>query len=517
MHQDRVKKISNGLINLFLMPLIVIALLGSLSLIVPAFQGMSSLAIKLVTGLCFIGLVIAISQPLRQVCRKLITGLYAKGYPHRRVLMWVVIVLTLCWQLAIIYLLSGQNAYDTGKIMDAAINGAQAHQTYFSLNQNTLLLLFIERGFWLMTGQPSLTTFVIYANVINLILIDGGFLMLAYSVNRLFGKQYQSALFVIGELLFLLSPWVAVPYTDTWAFFLTAAIVAISVSYVNNHKTWCKYVLAVMMGLTVTMAYLIKPSIVIALAAFCIIGIFRFFNNHERHLRSVVLISMLLVVIGFGASFTAYKSFIEQQSFVTIDKKMGHPMIHFIAIGMHGTGAYNYPDAELDVSIKSPKKRQQANAKLIKERIQGFNGWTNYQRFITKKQVNNIADGTFSWGADVQIDTNQANSHARNQTIIRRLFAKQGHTRENTYEYQFVAQLIWSVCLALIVFTISSETWRVQVFKYGVVGFMLFLLIFEGGRSRYVVQFLPLMMVLSTVGAVNLMTKLRARQALKRD
>lgn len=517
MHQDRVKKISNGLINLFLIPLVVTALLGSLALIVPAFQGMSGLAVKLVTGLGVIGVVIVISQPVRRACHKLVTGLYAKGYPHRRVLMWVVIVLTLCWQLAVIYLLSGQNAYDTGKIMDAAINGAQAHRTYFSLNQNTLLLLFLERGFWFMTGRPSISTFVVYANVINLILIDSGFWLLVHPVKRLFGKQHQVVLVVIGELLFLLSPWVAVPYTDTWAFFLTAAIVALGVSYFNSSKTWQKYVWAILMGLTVTLAYLLKPSVVIALAAFCLIGLFRLINNHQFRPRLVVLISMLLVVIGFGASFTAYKSFIQHQDFVTIDKKMGHPMIHFIAIGMHGTGAYNYPDAELDVTIKSPKKRQQANVKLIKERIKGFHGWPNYQRFITKKQVNNIADGTFAWGTDVQIDTNQANSHVRNQTIIRRLFAKQGQTRGNTYEYRFIAQLVWSVCLGLILFTVGSETWRVQFFKYGVVGFMLFLLIFEGGRSRYVVQFLPLMMVLATVGAVNLMTRIRSHQALKRD
>jgi len=37
----------------------------------------------------------------------------------------------------------------------------------------------------------------------------------------------------------------------------------------------------------------------------------------------------------------------------------------------------------------------------------------------------------------------------------------------------------------------------------------LFLLLFEGGRSRYMIQFLPVTMTLASVGAVSLMTKLK--------
>lgn len=181
-------------------------------------------------------------------------------------------------------------------------------------------------------------------------------------------------------------------------------------------------------------------------------------------------------------------------------------MVHFVAMGMTGNGGYNTADTEMDLKIKSPIKRRQKNIKLIRQRLKGFQGVTNYGKFLIQKQINNTADGSFSWGSDIVTKTNQSNSVTRNRTIIRKLYAKEGQTQPNTFEYRFFAQLVWSASLILILFTIKLDSWRIQFFKYGIVGFMLFLLIFEGGRSRYVIQFLPLVLVLATVGSVRLHT-----------
>jgi len=95
-----------------------------------------------------------------------------------------------------------------------------------------------------------------------------------------------------------------------------------------------------------------------------------------------------------------------------------------------------------------------------------------------------------------------------NHTVVRRLFAKHGTAQTNNFVYRFVAQLVWMAVLVALFFTISLSDWKVQLLKYGVVGFMLFLLIFEGGRSRYVIQFLPLILVLASVGGTRMMTTL---------
>lgn len=43
----------------------------------------------------------------------------------------------------------------------------------------------------------------------------------------------------------------------------------------------------------------------------------------------------------------------------------------------------------------------------------------------------------------------------------------------------------------------------VQLLKYTVIGFFVFLLLFEGGRSRYIIQFLPFLLILSSIGVDN--------------
>lgn len=67
--------------------------------------------------------------------------------------------------------------------------------------------------------------------------------------------------------------------------------------------------------------------------------------------------------------------------------------------------------------------------------------------------------------------------------------------------YKFFPQIIWVVALILILFaTIGDSHETLQLLKYTVVGGFMFLLLFEGGRSRYLIQFLPYLFTLAGLG-----------------
>ena len=74
--------------------------------------------------------------------------------------------------------------------------------------------------------------------------------------------------------------------------------------------------------------------------------------------------------------------------------------------------------------------------------------------------------------------------------------------------HKLTIQMIWLVVLIGILFSLRMNSFRIQLFKLSVLGGMLFLLIFEGGRSRYLIQFLPFLFVLSGAGMNNLFTAL---------
>lgn len=505
----QLKNVSNGLVNLFFIPLILITLLGGAPLILANFQGLSSIGIKVVDVIGLILILALICAPVRHAISKWSRPVVQLVKRYRRPLLWVLIVGTLLWQVAVVWLLSGFSAWDPGKIILAAIGQLPNPSPYFSNYPNTVFLLLLERGIWLVSGQPKLQTFIVILNFINIILIDSGVLMLRAVAKRWFGKQQAILLVVVSWVLIVMAPWIAMPYSDTWAFFLASLCLFLGNSLVNSHRWGYRAILAVGLGIAIILGYYIKPSLIIITIAALIVLVFKAIEQPKKLFNRTVLLSACLVIVGAGAGVLLDHAMIAHQDSVKIDSTQAHPLTHFVAMGMYGNGGFHRDDAVMDYFIKSPTARNQANVKLIHQRFRAFNGLTNYEKFLVRKQINNTADGSFGWGQEGQfLLTNKPNNKKLNHTVVRRLFAKHGTAQTNNFEYRFVAQLVWMAVLVALFFTISLSDWKVQLLKYGVVGFMLFLLIFEGGRSRYVIQFLPLILVLASVGGTRMMTTL---------
>jgi len=71
----------------------------------------------------------------------------------------------------------------------------------------------------------------------------------------------------------------------------------------------------------------------------------------------------------------------------------------------------------------------------------------------------------------------------------------------NMSGYKFFPQIIWVVALLFIFLaSIGDSVETLQLLKYTIVGGFVFLLLFEGGRSRYLIQFLPYLFTLAGVG-----------------
>ncbi len=91
---------------------------------------------------------------------------------------------------------------------------------YFSCNPNTFMLLAVEHWFWLIFGQPNMHTFVVMLNYVNIVLIDGGIVFLALAVKNLLWSTWGFWIsLIMGTLVFGITPWVSLPYSDNWAFF----------------------------------------------------------------------------------------------------------------------------------------------------------------------------------------------------------------------------------------------------------------------------------------------------------
>lgn len=505
MKRHQIKQISNGIVNLFFITLILVSLIGGIQLILSNFQGLSGLGVKIVDAVLVVILIYIICAPVRKwvssgnrYCLRFIQH-------YHMVYLWTFILLTLVWQVAVVMLMSGDSNWDSGLIIKALIGDLPGKSAYFSHNPNTISLMFLERRIWLISGQPGFQNFVLILNFINIFLIDSAVLLTGNVAKNWFGGISQKLLFTLSWFLIVMSPWTAMPYSDIWAFFLTALTLYLIDQLSRQKQTNYKFILAFCLGLVIVMSYYIKPSLIITGIAAIIVLLFKSIEDYKFVFNRTMLVSLCLVLIGAGGGILANHSFLSYQDFVKIDRTQAHPLTHFMAIGMQDDGGFYRPYANLDLSIKSPTKRNQANIKLIHARLRQFNGLTNYQKFLVQKQINNTSDGSFGWGQEGDfLYPNHGKNQQLNRTLVRRLFVKNGAVRTNNFEYRFVAQLFWVSVLIGLVGAAFLDDWKVQLLKYTVVGFMLFLLIFEGGRSRYVIQFLPVMLMLAAVGGRRL-------------
>jgi len=505
----QIKSISNGLVNLFFIPLILVTLLGALSILLVNFQGLSSIAIKVVDVLGLVVIITLICRPVRQLVVGWVRWVVEVVSRYRLIFLVLVVVGTLAWQIAVVMLLSGFSAWDPGKIILAAMQKLPNPSPYFSNYPNTVLLLLMEHGIWLLSGQPNLANLILHLNFINIVLIDSGVLMLGVIIKRWFGQREVGLFLVMSWILIVVAPWIVIPYSDTWAFFLASLTLFLGYFLFHCQKLVVKVFLAAGLGLTIIFGYFIKPSLIVISIAAVIILAFRMIQTPKSVFNRTILVSVAFLLVGVGAGVFVDRAMINHQEIVKIDSTQAHPLTHFVAMGLHVNGGFNREDAVMDYWIKSPTARKKANLKLIRQRFRAFNGLTNYEKFLVRKQINNTADGSFGWGQEGQFLQPQKSNNAKlNHTVVRRLFAKRGVARTNNFEYRFVAQLMWVAVLIALFFTVSLSDWKIQLLKYGMVGFMLFLLIFEGGRSRYVIQFLPLVLMLASVGGIRLMTVL---------
>lgn len=67
------------------------------------------------------------------------------------------------------------------------------------------------------------------------------------------------------------------------------------------------------------------------------------------------------------------------------------------------------------------------------------------------------------------------------------------------YDFKFIAQFIWLIGLVILLLGFNDRRYFVQVLRLSLIGAFVFLLIFEGGRSRYMIQFLPAIIMLITL------------------
>lgn len=264
---------------------------------------------------------------------------------------------------------------------------------------------------------------------------------------------------------------------------------------------WKKIVLLFFGSAISALAYFIKPSAVIVDVAIIICTVIYLINRKGRVNLRKGLITIAVVAFGFGSVYSSINYYKYHNSVVILDANKAMPMTEFIAMGLINNGGYNPYDVQTNMAIKSKGERNEKNLQMITERLKDH-GLVGYLIFLTKKQIFNTSDASFGWQVDAGangfiIPFTQYQSGIRWR--IQRIFT--GTSGNQNWKGNVIwVQIVWCFIIIGMLLALGSDNLVVLLLKYTVLGGMAFLLILEGGRSRYLIQFLPYIIMLSAYG-----------------
>ena len=403
--------------------------------------------------------------------------------------MLVLGILLLIWQIFFIVATHPAIGFDVNMLHQAWINPNQAKvRGYFSQNYNNLPILLLQN--WILTKFHSTSWLVIDSVTLFLVNLSA---LINIVTMYLVSKDKVRLLWYLQIIFLAFFPMIIIPYTDTWVL-PSVSLILLGFVGMSSHSFNLIYriLFSVMAGVATVITYYIKPSGIIPAIAFIIVGIVYLCNKPDK--KSLLRASCLLVFL-FGSGATTFvlgQNIISNQKYVSIDKSLEIPSIHFVNMGMSGTtGAYNPHDALM--MAKLPKKQDKIaySKKMIRKRLKQ-RGLLGYISFLIRKQGYNTADGTFGWlgeGTFIFTKTPASNWKWWAQTFTY-------PAGKNVSVFRFISQLIWISLIGILFFGWKYHDLVSDGLRLSLIGGFLFLLIFEGGRSRYLIQFLPSIIIL---------------------
>lgn len=500
------KNISNTVVNLFLIPLLIISICGSISLLPLLIQLVPNKVIIIFVILLMLAYLGHFWATVKYTFIKILNKI-------KKILVIVFIFATLIWQTLLIRALSGEFGWDPRFFVEYIYrisSNISDDKIYFSLYPNNFMLLVIEKIFQVIFNIKTPNGLILGLNILNVVIIDISALLLFLSIKKLFSRRTAWFTTFLYWILYMIWPFAVIPYSDNWSILVGTLFLFIY----SKNQNFKNLFLNFCFGIITAFALLMKPSTVISIIAIVIIKtIFGLQQNQKIKIKRIIEIAVSLG-LGFIILYSPVKIYQQHNNIVNIKSTRKMPVTHFIAMGMSGDGGYNASDVIENINIKSPQKRNKYNIKLIQKRFLQM-GLGGYLKFLVKKQINNTTDGSFGWAAEGNYLYEPFGRHLnRIEKHIRTLFmnrdVNQGYliADANMGGYKFFPQIIWVVALVFMLFaTVGDSGETLQFLKYTIVGGFVFLLLFEGGRSRYLIQFLPYLFTLSGLGIDKFISK----------
>lgn len=403
------------------------------------------------------------------------------------------------------------NVYDTNQV------------EYFSRYPNQLFLYGAFTGFAHFLQALGISNYYLGLICLSSLSVAACVPMTAYVAKRMAGHVVGYGAFVLSAVMCGLSPWIMVPYSDTFGMFFTvfilwcyvcldkqvqnqgkqtSALAGVHVDVRIDTCTCCRWFL---MGLAVVIGYAIKPTVIFVFVAIVVIELIQWLTSlascssqasqGSRDLRKT---ATAIVACVFGVVLAFALTSLVKNSTYDVDENAAFSATHFLMMGANPVsgGVWSVSDVELSDAANTPEERSRANLAEFKNRVMAMD-LPQANMFLLKKLLTNFADGTFAWEIEGDFYTQIIGT---NEAVLGFYGISPDASLDNN-TFAPLSQVLWLfVLVGCILIVLGRRPLKAEtMIAFTLLMLSAFLMLFEA-RARYLFLYLPFFIILGTMG-----------------
>lgn len=382
-----------------------------------------------------------------------------------------------------------------------ATTGQITNHVYFMRYPNntfTLVLLSLfYRVIFLISGHTSEMAGVF----LNIVAIDFSILMMFFTSRRIYNSH--TALFM-AFLCFFFTPfylYVPIFYTDTLSMpFLALGVYLYTVFSITEKRRCWHFLILSFACITLLLGLKVKGTVFLVFIAL-MAHIYLTLSSKE------ILISGIVIALTVSLTIISYNYLYDRAELVdtTYSDCYEYPFTHWFMMGLAEGGGYNSTDDSKTRGYNTVTEKKLYNLGQIKKRIEEYGVTGLMKHFTSKATYTTWGDGTLYAGYKLE-------RTPKFETDLQEYVFPDG----KYYDYiVYYSQGYWLALFFLIMVSIRSgiRSDKIDIFVYyriAVFGLFLFLLLWET-RSRYLLNYMPVFILLAVNGMENLWQKKRAQ------
>lgn len=359
---------------------------------------------------------------------------------------------------------------------------------YTNNNGIAAVLSIYYRIIYLILGRvPALAPICL-----NIVCITFSVVICYLIAKKIFGNF--GALIVGGMCFFFLPYYTYTPYyyTDSISMPFTVLSLYLFMNAYDCKKLVSKICLFFAMGVSVSIGYALKGSVIIVLVGALVYLVLKGGIKKILLGAGVILISFVIATSGINMIVSSFNMTTEEELY-----EYKYPLTHWVMMGLTGEGRFTQSESDFTRNAGNYDEKQAANIEVIKERLSDF-GVGGLANHLLKKATITWDDGTYWIDYHIYKNVNDRN-------IFHEFVLSDGKYFDVFYAVSSGIQIVILLMFCITSFwsIIKPKINYMTLIRGVIFGVMLFFLVWET-RSRYLYNFTPLFILVAAEGMLNI-------------